>query len=599
MRVGSWIEKGKTRFRVWAPKASSVDVCKENGSLIVSMAPEKKGYYSALVDQDLQGADYLYRLNGTSLYPDPASKFQPHGVHSASRVVDIDFQWQNHDKPTPPPDNWVIYELHVGSFSPDGTFDAVMPSLSHLRSIGINAIELMPVAAFPGRFGWGYDGVYPYAVYAGYGGPAGLFRLIDAAHKVGIAIILDVVYNHLGPEGNYFSQFAPYFSDNYRTPWGAAINFDGPDSDEVRNFFIENALYWLDYFHIDALRLDAIHGIYDFSARPFLLELSNQVREFSQNSGRRKYLIAESDLNDRRVLRPESRGGLGIDMQWLDDWHHSTHTLLTGEKRGYYADFGTIEQLVDAFKYGFVYRGQYSPFRKRKHGNDSSEIDPSRFVTFIQNHDQIGNRPFGRRITDLCDFESAKLAAGLLLSSPYTPLIFMGEEYAASQPFLFFSDYGDEHLRKAVREGRAREFEDMMQGHTMPDPGNIESFRQCILIDSEREKPLHSKMLALYKALIHFRKNNPLLKKRGEISFGRNYLIRRIKNKNTGLLLLFNFSKKTNNLETSKIIGTWQLILDSSDTPWGGQDSALPPIIEENTTLSMTPHSFAFYQQQS
>ncbi len=375
----------------------------------------------------------------------------------------------------------IMYELHAGTFIPEGTFDAVIPGLDHLKDLGINATDIMPVAQFPGERNWGYDGVYPFAVQNSYGGPDGLKRIVNECHTKGIAVILDVIYNHLGPEGNYLRDYGPYFTDRYKTPWGQAINFDGPYSNEVRNFFIENALSWLKNYHIEGLRIDAIHGIYDMSAQPFLPELAERVEEFSQQEGRKFYLIAESDLNNSYALRPRDSGGSGLDALWCDDFHHALHTLLTGETDGYYVDFGKIGHLVKSFREGFVYSGQYSAFRKRNHGNSSADIPPDRFVVFSQNHDQTGNRLKGERLSSLVSFESLKLAAGVVLLSPYIPLIFMGEEYGETAPFLFFISHSDPELIKAVRQGRKDEFKTFNWKDEPPDPQDIETFMRSKL----------------------------------------------------------------------------------------------------------------------
>jgi maltooligosyltrehalose trehalohydrolase len=417
-------------FTVWAPYANSVAVrVLTPYERIVPLARIDRGYHTATIEGVQPGARYLYRLDDSVEYPDPASRHQPEGVHGPSAVVTPSFPWGDANWRGISLRDYALYELHVGAFTPEGTFDAILPRLGELRNLGITAIELMPVAQFPGDRNWGYDGAFPYAVQHSYGGPESLKRLVDACHAAGLAAVLDVVYNHFGPEGNYAGDYGPYFTNTYHTPWGRAINFDGPDSDEVRRFFIENALYWLREFHFDALRLDALHAILDTSAIPFLAELSARVEELREETGRKLYLIGESDLNDPRLIRQRSRGGLGLDAQWSDDFHHALHALLTGETAGYYADFGAVAQLASTWREGYSFTGQYSGYRRRRHGAPATELPPCSFVVCAQNHDQVGNRAAGDRLSTGISFESLKLSAACVLLSPHVPLLFMGEEY--------------------------------------------------------------------------------------------------------------------------------------------------------------------------
>jgi maltooligosyltrehalose trehalohydrolase len=376
---------------------------------IVPLEKEDRGYHQGIIEDVEPGSLYVYRLDEGKQCPDPASRSQPQGVHGPSQVVDPHFPWEDRHWFGLPLEDYIIYELHVGSFTPEGTFEAIMSHLEELKDLGVTAVELMPVAQFPGSRNWGYDGVFPFAVQHSYGGPEGLRRLVDACHQHGLAVVLDVVYNHLGPEGNYLANFGPYFTQRYRTPWGAAINFDGPHSDEVKWFFIENALYWITEFHIDALRLDALHAILDLSAQPFLEELATAVHDEAERRGRRVYLIAESDLNDTKLIRSRELGGYGLDGQWNDDFHHALHTLLTGESSGYYQDFGKVGDLAKAFTEGYVYSGQYSAYRRRQHGNSSKLLPAPKFVVCAQNHDQVGNRMFGERLTQMVSFDALKL----------------------------------------------------------------------------------------------------------------------------------------------------------------------------------------------
>ncbi len=437
-RLGAvYLGDGKCRFRVWASKRRSVDLhITGPQERIVPMQPHGPGYFDVTLDGIEPGTRYLYRLDGEVERPDPASRFQPTTVHEPSAVIDPAYRWTDENWHGHPLDKYVLYELHIGAFTPEGTFEAIIPRLQDLRDLGVTAIELMPIAQFPGSRGWGYDGVYPYAPQNSYGGPMGLRKLVDACHAHGLAVVLDVVYNHFGPEGGYLQDFAHYFTDHYRTPWGNAINVDGPKSDEVRRYLIENALYWIHEFHIDSLRLDAIHAIHDETATPFLMELVNVIGRYATDLNRQIYVIGESDLNDVRVLRSPELGGLGLDAQWADDFHHCVFTLLAGEDSQYFRDYNQFDLLVNAYQHGYAYTGQFCASRERRHGNQSLSLPGKQFVVCIQNHDQIGNRKYGERFGALTGFEAHKLAAGAVLLAPYTPMLFMGEEYGESAPVV-------------------------------------------------------------------------------------------------------------------------------------------------------------------
>ncbi len=428
---------GDWEFSVWAPERQKVAIhFVGNHERFIPMTKNQCGYHQALLRDIEPQSRYVYQLDDLHEYPDPASRFQPDGVHGPSEIIDLDaFQWTDANWRAPSLQESIFYEVHVGTYSEKGTLDGVCSHLAELADLGVTTIELMPVAQFPGSRNWGYDGVYPFAVQNSYGGPLALQRFVNAAHAQGLAVALDVVYNHLGPEGNYLGQFGPYFSSRYRTPWGQAINFDGPDSDPVRQFFIDNAIYWFEQYHIDVLRLDAIHGIYDFGAFHILAELETQVQLTGKRLGRKLSLIAESNLNDARVLLPCEKGGYGLPAQWSDDFHHCLHSLLLHETNGYYADFGSVGQLASVLRDGWFYHGQYSRFRRRRHGNSPIGISRSHFVVCGQNHDQVGNRAWGERLSTLVNFEAQKLAAGLTLLSPFVPLLFMGEEYGEPSPF--------------------------------------------------------------------------------------------------------------------------------------------------------------------
>lgn len=499
---------GSTRFRVWAPRARGVAVViGEAARPPIPLAHEGDGYFSSVVSGVGHGARYRYCLDDGDPLPDPASRFQPLGVHGPSQVLDQGrYHWHDGEWRGIPLERYIIYELHVGTFTPQGTFDGVISRLDYLVELGVTAVELMPVAQFPGERNWGYDGTFPFAPQNSYGGPEGLKRLVDACHDRGMAVILDVVYNHLGPEGNYLHPYGPYFTDRYRTPWGDAVNFDGPDSDPVRHYVVSSALQWVVDYHLDALRLDAIHGIFDFGARHILGELTCELHRLQEPLGRPVHLIAESDQNDVRVILPPDRGGHGLDAQWNDDFHHALTAFLSGERSGYYADFGSFGQLVKAFEQGFVLSGGYSVFRRRRHGSSSADCPPSRLVVFSQNHDQVGNRMAGDRPHERLDPARLRLAAAAVLLSPCLPLVFMGEEYADPAPFPYFISHGDPGLVAAVREGRRREFASFMHQGEMPDPQDEATFRSAKLDIELHRKGGHARLFAFYRELIRLRK---------------------------------------------------------------------------------------------
>lgn len=502
------LEGGRCRFGVWAPFCADIEVVYRSGGRAcrAALRRDTDGYFTGEIAGIPPGTRYAYLLDGKKERPDPASRLQPDGVHGPSCVVDpLAFRWSDRSWRGAPLGGSVLYEAHIGTLTPEGTFEAAIGKIPHLKRLGITCLELMPVAQFPGTRNWGYDGVGLYAVQNSYGGPIGLKRLVDACHRAGIGVCLDVVYNHLGPEGNYLRDFGPYFTDRYHTPWGDALNFDGPDSGPVRAFIVENALRWITEYHIDALRVDAVHGIYDFSARHILRELGEAAHKRARALHRRVLLIAESDLNDSRLIRPPSAGGYGLDAQWNDDFHHAVHTLLTGERNGYYADFGAVADLAKAFRDGFVYDGRYSAFRRRRHGNAVGDLPRERLVVFTQNHDQVGNRPYGDRLAAGVSFEAQKLAAALTLLSPSPSLIFMGQEYGETAPFLYFVDHHDRELIRAVREGRKREFASFGWTDT-PDPKALKTFADSRLRWRMRARRRNAVLATLYRDLTVLKK---------------------------------------------------------------------------------------------
>lgn len=500
---------GGCRFTVWAPKCRdlSLVLCgpveKER---VLPMQRQDHGYFSLTVPEAGPGDDYMFQLPGGKILPDPASRFQPDGVFGPSRVVrHEDFAWNDCGFPGMPLDEAVIYELHIGTFTSQGTFDAAIGQLEDLARLGVTCLEIMPVAQFSGRRNWGYDGVFPYAVHNGYAGPDGLKRFVEAAHCLGMAVILDAVYNHIGPEGNVLHAFGHYFTDTYATPWGQAVNFDGPHSDPVRAFFLDNARQWFEDFHIDGLRLDAVQAIHDTSCRPILAELCTLAAHLGPGMGKKLCMIAESDANDARTVLPREQGGLGMDGQWSDDFHHAVHALLTHETYGYYKDFGAMAHVADALAHGFAYTGQYSRYWKRCRGSSPAALEPRTFVTCIQNHDQVGNRPCGERLDSLIPFEARKLAAACLLLGQHTPMLFMGEEYGEDNPFQYFVNFHNPSLNRAVRKGRQKEMRHFRWPSVPPDPDAETTFRASCLDWNKRERAPHCHILALYRKLLDMR----------------------------------------------------------------------------------------------
>ena len=499
-----------TTVRVWAPAAGAVEVVTAAGR--IPMERGEGGWLVASLDGE-GGVDYGFSLDGGPIRPDPRSPWQPHGVEGPSRTIDHDeFEWTDGLWKGRPLSGSVVYELHVGTFTRAGTFAAAIDRLDHLVELGITTVELMPVAEFSGERGWGYDGVDLYAPHQAYGGPEGLKRLVDACHARGLAVLLDVVYNHLGPAGNYLREFGPYFTDRYSTPWGEAVNFDGPYSHEVRAFVIDNAIMWLRDYHFDGLRIDAVHAIVDTSAVHILEDMSTRVTELEGHLDRKLTLIAESDLNDPRIITPRSAGGHGIDAQWSDDFHHALHALLTGERDGYYADFGDVSHLSTALTNAYVYAGEYSPFRKRAHGRPPVGLAGHRFLGYLQNHDQIGNRAAGERSGMLMSRDLLEVASALVVTAPFTPMFFMGEEWGASTPFLYFTSHKDPALGRAVSQGRRREFEAFgWDPKDVPDPQAPETFERSKLVWDEIDDQPHADLLDWHKRLLRLRAATPAL----------------------------------------------------------------------------------------
>jgi len=603
---GSW------QFVVWAPARQSIELLVTptdsqglgvGPALRIPMERDELGYHRVVTDRAGGGSRYFYRLDGGVQRPDPASRFQPEGVHAASQVVDTSrFQWTDQNWKGVPLAKTIFYELHVGAYTREGTLRALIPHLKRLAELGITTIELMPLAQFPGNRNWGYDGVFPFAVQNSYGSPADLQELVNAAHLMNLAVTLDVVYNHLGPEGNYLNDYGPYFTDFYRTPWGSALNFDGRQSDEVRHFFIQSALYWLEHFHIDALRLDAVHSIFDASADPFLAEVSDAVAALSKRVGREIVLIAESDLNDARVALPTGpeAEGLGMHGQWSDDFHHSLHTLVTKERSGYYSDFGTVHHLAKTISSGWYYDGIYSRHRERRHGNSPRKLKPEQFVVCIQNHDQVGNRALGNRMTSLTDFEGQKLVAGVTLLSPFVPMLFMGEEYGETAPFQYFTSHGDLALAEAVRKGRQAEFAHFGWTGEIPDPQAALTFERSRLNHALATEEPHRTLWNFYKQLIQFRRERELASAK---------LVDVVESESPASLLLmrsaaahriatlFHFGDVPAKVTVNLPAGIWITRMDSAAPEWRGLVGLAKEIsIGGPTELLMQPRSFAVFE---
>lgn len=604
------MEGGGCAFSVWAPRAKRLSLAWEargTGRWRTAEMRREGEIHRAELAEAQAGDRYFFVFDDGRKRPDPRSYHQPEGVHGPSEIVDLQriarLTRASPPKPRRPFHDWTIYELHVGTFSPEGSFDGVAARLDHLEQLGISAIELMPVSPFPGTRNWGYDGVAPYAVHEAYGGPEGLARLVDAAHARGIAVILDVVYNHLGPEGNYLREFGPYFTRRYETPWGEAINYDGPGAAQVRAWAIENAAHWVKVYGMDALRLDAVQAIFDASGPPtnpegpgphVVEEIGRAVHEAGG------YVIGESDLNDPVVV---SKKGWGLDAQWSDDLHHALHALLTGERTGYYEDFGTTADLAKALRQGFVYDGsQPSSFRGGNYGKSPAGMPAEAHVVCIQNHDQVGNRARGERIAELVGLEGAKLGAAVILCAPGIPLLFMGEEYAAPQRFPFFTSHGDPKLVEAVRRGRRHEFSAFAWQGEVPDPQAEATFLSAKLELGQHREPPHDGIFALYRELLALRGSHPALIGRGRAERSRaealsdSLVLLERWNGAARLALLASFSHEESRLP-SPLDGSWKLVLDTAESRFSGPGGHAPTILRAGETLRLAPRSACLYQR--
>jgi maltooligosyltrehalose trehalohydrolase len=509
---------GEAHFRVWAPAAHRVEVVVDGGAA-TQLAPEPGGYFSGVADGARVGTRYRYRLGGDKAYPDPASRFQPEGPHGPSEVVDPSaFNWSDRDWCGVSLPGQVVYELHLGTFTPAGTWGAAERELPELADLGITVVDVMPVNEFPGRWGWGYDGVDLFAPTRLYGRPDDMRRFVDRAHRLGVGVILDVVYNHLGPDGNYLGAFSrKYFSERHTTEWGQAINFDGPDSGRVREFFVANAGYWIDEFHLDGLRLDATQSIFDDSPDHVLGAIGRRVREAAR--GRQTLLVAENEPQHVKLVRPAGQGGYGLDALWNDDYHHAARVALSGCTEAYYLDYrGTPQEFISAAKYGYLYQGQRFAWQRKRRGTPSCGVPPAAFVTFLQNHDQVANSGAGKRVHQLTSPRRFRALTALTLLGPGTPMLFQGQEFAAGSPFLYFTDHNPE-LAELVRKGRAgflAQFPSLSPPEVrdaLPDPGDPQTFARCKLDFSERER--HAHVYALHKDLLRLRREDPVFRSQG------------------------------------------------------------------------------------
>jgi maltooligosyltrehalose trehalohydrolase len=598
---------GTASIAVWSPLAGKIAIQLTEKNSRIDLQKGELGYW-VKEGADIQPGDRYKIVVDDNEFPDPASLSQPDGVHGPSEAIDVTkFNWTDTDWNNIPLEQYILYELHTGTFSPESTFEGIEKKLDYLVDLGVNAIEIMPVAQFPGARNWGYDGVFPFAVQNTYGGAEGLQKLVNACHRKGLAVILDVVYNHLGPEGNYLGAVGPYFTEKYKTPWGGALNFDDAWCDGVREYFIQNALMWFRDFHIDALRMDAVHAIKDFSPVHILRAIKEAVDLLMQQIGRPHYLIIENDLNDTKYINPVHEGGFGMDAQWVDEFHHALRVTAGGERTGYYSDFEGIDHLAKAYCDAYVYDGQFSPHRSKNFGVRADNNGGKQFVVFSQNHDQIGNRMLGERTSTLAGFEMQKLLAGAVLVSPYLPMLFMGEEWSEPAPFLYFVSHTDEALAEAVRKGRKEEFAAFHAQGEAPDPVAEETFRHSMLQWDIREKQPHATMLGYYKKLIALRKQYKALSvlNRRNLHVEHNtewktIILHRWEGEQH-IVCLMNFSARLQYIMPPSFTNEWHILLDSAAPEWGGPAAAPKKVSGANpggSTLSLQPQSIIIYTNQ-
>lgn len=601
MHIGADYQDGTCRFVVWAPNLNRLTLILSALDQHISMDKAGAGYWTHTIEGFEPGTVYMYELDGKAVRPDPASHFQPDGVFGPSQVIDHDsFRWGDRDWHGLDLKDLVFYELHVGTFTREGTLKAVSGRLKELQELGVTAVELMPLTQFSGSRNWGYDGVFPFALYNGYGRPDDLKALVDECHRLGLALFVDFVYNHLGPEGNRLNDYGPYFPTSSIGLWGANANLDGPENEGVRNYFLENTVHWLNHYHIDGIRLDSVLSMHDSSPRHFLLDLNEKVQTFREAAGRRVHLIAESGFNVPLVLGPAERGGCKFDAQWLDDFQHALFALITGEREGYYVNYGGINDLIEALTEAYVYVGEPQQFKRRPPEESYTWIPTSKLVVFVQNHDQIGNRLVGDRLTAISGFEAAKLAAGVVILSPYLPLLFMGEEYGETAPFQFFTDYQNRDLIEAVRVGRRKEFESFHWSGEMPDPQSPETFERSKLRWEQRYSGQGQKIALYYRALLELRRRHPIFgadtdrhikhatnegnvlfihKQQGEVDVG----------------VVANFSRDPARYSFHFEEGTYVKGLDSADPAYAGPGPTLPTLAVKGDEHQIGGFNLAVY----
>ncbi len=600
-RPGVTLNGNQADVWVWSPNAKKAAIQLLHLGRELPLSKEQYGYWHTQTTELKEGSLYKIILDDKDPLPDPASVYQPEGVHGPSSVVDLrtfkwtDDNWNNLDLP-----EYLLYELHTGTFSPEGDFVGIESKLDYLISLGITAIEIMPVAQFPGNRNWGYDGVFPYAVQNSYGGPKALQHLVNTCHQKGLAVVLDVVYNHVGPEGNYFNEYGPYFTEKYNTPWGNAVNFDDAGSDPVRHYFTENVLMWFRDFHIDALRMDAVHAIKDFNPNHILAQVKAKVDELEAETGKRHYLIVECDLNDTRFINKLDKAGFGMDSQWIDEFHHALRVTAGGEQTGYYSDFNGIVDLAKSYNDAYVYDGQYSPHRDKSFGVKATDNSGEQFVVFSQNHDQVGNRMLGERSSELFSTEMQKLMAGAVLTAPYLPMLFMGEEYSEPNRFMYFVSHTDPELAEAVRKGRKKEFAAFHAEGEAPDPTDEETFINSKLQWNLIKQQPHQTMLDFYQKLIALRKSLPALhhtNRKGlhaEANEDKKTLVLHRKHQAHEALILMNFSGNIQSVTLPGGATQWYQEFNSAGTAWQKQPEKTQAL-NSGTTVELQPESFIIY----